>query len=500
MSVTLGESLTSSGSGGRAPGGAHQRGQHLRLLAELDAAALHVRAGGVHLDPRDARHAGEALAHLGVALDLGLEDARDHGDAFRQRRQLVADEGLDADVLEADRVQHPGRRLGDARRRVPGARLEREALGDEAADPAQVQERRQLAAVAEGARGRQHRVAQRDAARGRRGCRAARSRQRPPRRSSRRRRPARRGTPARSLRRPAAPRTRGRRRSRRPCGSRATPRRAARPRPRAAPPAPSSAWDRRCRRARPPRSASALSSSSVTRPRTPRLPSSVATRSATPSAAKSPSPIRSAAVRAPSSTSTRARRLDPGGELVDRGDPGAAGDQQRPLAGSGRREGAPERADHPQRLARERLREQPGAAPDAPVEDLDLGRRRPPGGSRKTAIGRGSSGSVRSTEVRAPGESITNWPGRKPGQPGTRSRSRRFSPPSARFSTTSASTRIGRGSASAGASLRCGGLSELARLRLAARPLVPARCAAALADSLPAARCARRLLRAPRAC
>src|SRR5262249_39407409 len=48
--------------------------------------------------------------------------------------------------------------------RVPAARLEREALRDEAADPREVEEWRELGAIAERARSGQDRIAQRDAA------------------------------------------------------------------------------------------------------------------------------------------------------------------------------------------------------------------------------------------------------------------------------------------------------------------------------------------------
>ena len=48
------------------------------ILAELDPTALHVGTGGVDLDPGHLGHAREPLAHFGVALDLGAEDAGDH--------------------------------------------------------------------------------------------------------------------------------------------------------------------------------------------------------------------------------------------------------------------------------------------------------------------------------------------------------------------------------------------------------------------------------------
>ena len=46
------------------------------------------------------------------------------GPARAQLGQLLVDEAVDADALQADRVEHAGRRFDDARRRVPFARGE----------------------------------------------------------------------------------------------------------------------------------------------------------------------------------------------------------------------------------------------------------------------------------------------------------------------------------------------------------------------------------------
>jgi hypothetical protein len=165
MWVTLGESFHQR-QRGRPPGGAHQGGQHRGVLAELDAPRLHVGTRGVDLEGRDLRDARQPLADLGVEVDLGAEDAREDRHPVRDARQLLAHEGFDADVLEADRVQHARRDLGDARRRVPVARLEGEALRHEAPEAAQVEEGLELEAVAEGPGSREHRVAQRDAREG----------------------------------------------------------------------------------------------------------------------------------------------------------------------------------------------------------------------------------------------------------------------------------------------------------------------------------------------
>src|SRR5690606_38744863 len=53
-----------------------------------------------------------------------------------QGRQDVPDDVVDAGVLQADRAQHPGRRLPDAMRRIAEARCERRALQHDRADVA----------------------------------------------------------------------------------------------------------------------------------------------------------------------------------------------------------------------------------------------------------------------------------------------------------------------------------------------------------------------------
>ena len=57
-------------------------------------------------------------------------DAHDHGAPQRRPLRQRFDPGVDARVLEADGVDHPGRGLGDAGRRVAGPRVGRDCLGD----------------------------------------------------------------------------------------------------------------------------------------------------------------------------------------------------------------------------------------------------------------------------------------------------------------------------------------------------------------------------------
>ena len=116
--------------------GPHELGENDWVLAKFDSAALHVWARRVDLEAGDSRNPREPLAHFGVAVDVGLEHAGNHRDTFWDRGQFFADERLDADVFEADGVEHSRRCLRDSRRRIPDPRLERKALRHEASEPA----------------------------------------------------------------------------------------------------------------------------------------------------------------------------------------------------------------------------------------------------------------------------------------------------------------------------------------------------------------------------
>ena len=73
--------------------------------------------------------------HLRIFVERRAADVHDGaGAALAQQRQLLADEPVDADALKADGVEHAGRRLGDARRPMPFALLEKEALDGDAAE------------------------------------------------------------------------------------------------------------------------------------------------------------------------------------------------------------------------------------------------------------------------------------------------------------------------------------------------------------------------------
>ena len=82
-----------------------------------------------------------------------------------QLRQLLGDEAMHADALQADRVQHAGRRFDDARRRMALALVEEQALDRDAAERREIDGVGVLDAVAEASGRRDDRVLQRAASR-----------------------------------------------------------------------------------------------------------------------------------------------------------------------------------------------------------------------------------------------------------------------------------------------------------------------------------------------
>src|SRR5690606_4344142 len=99
----------------------HHPGRHVRVVAELHAAFLDVRAGDVDLHGADGRVV-EAPRHRDVFLDGGAGDVGDEARlAEVQCRQDVFDDVIHARVLQANGVEHAGRRLVDTVRRVAEA-------------------------------------------------------------------------------------------------------------------------------------------------------------------------------------------------------------------------------------------------------------------------------------------------------------------------------------------------------------------------------------------
>ena len=156
----MGESLTISGRFATFFDLVHQVFERAGVGAEGHAAGMHVGAGDVELVGGDAFGVVEALDDRVVVADGVAEDVDDDfaGGIAAERRQLFLDEVVDADVLQADGVQHAGGGLDDARRGMAGHGFERDALGDEGADPLERDDLFKFDAVTEGAAGGDDRV------------------------------------------------------------------------------------------------------------------------------------------------------------------------------------------------------------------------------------------------------------------------------------------------------------------------------------------------------
>ena len=71
---------------------------------------------------------------------------------------LLAHEAVHADALQADRIQHPGRRLDDSGRRMPRPLVEEEPLDHDGAERCEIDDAGVLDAVAEAAARRHERA------------------------------------------------------------------------------------------------------------------------------------------------------------------------------------------------------------------------------------------------------------------------------------------------------------------------------------------------------
>ena len=117
---------------------------------ELETAFADVRAADVELDPGHARHAVEPPDDLDVVVDRFARDVDDdRRPPAGPRAGVLLDDRVHARVLEADRVQHAGRGLGDARGHVPDARSERGALAADRPEPIDLDDVAVLDPVAE---------------------------------------------------------------------------------------------------------------------------------------------------------------------------------------------------------------------------------------------------------------------------------------------------------------------------------------------------------------
>src|SRR5207247_10583002 len=100
------------------------------VVAEVEAALFDVRARDVDLETGDAGHAVEPRGELAVLRGgLAVDVHQDREVPLRPAGRVVANERRDSGTLEADRVEHPARRLDDARRRRAFARTQEDAFG-----------------------------------------------------------------------------------------------------------------------------------------------------------------------------------------------------------------------------------------------------------------------------------------------------------------------------------------------------------------------------------
>ena len=123
----------------------------------FDPAVLHVGAGDVQFVCCQTFGVLEDPDHLDVLGDRVTEDiGDDRRVVFPELRKLVGDESPHADVLEADRVDHPAGRFAHARCRRAGHRLERKPFYDDSAEPVEIHQFGEFDPVAEGATGRNY--------------------------------------------------------------------------------------------------------------------------------------------------------------------------------------------------------------------------------------------------------------------------------------------------------------------------------------------------------
>ena len=160
-SVTFGVSFGMTGSAGDL---AHRADDGVRAgeaAAERDAAFLDVRAGDVELERGNAFGIAQDSRQLDVLVDRRAADVdEDDGAAIAQLGQLLAHEPVHADALQADRVEHAGRSLDDARRRMSLAFGEEQSLDRDAAERREIDDVAVFDAVAEAPAGGDERVRQ----------------------------------------------------------------------------------------------------------------------------------------------------------------------------------------------------------------------------------------------------------------------------------------------------------------------------------------------------
>ena len=131
----------------------------LRVLPEEDAPVFHVGAGNVHFKPGNPFLGGEDGGKLAeLVRRCGVKVGDDRRFVPRQAGELVLEEGFHAVVLQAHGIEHPAGRFRHAGQRVAGPGPQGKPLDHDAAEMGQVAVGGELHPVAEGARGRQHRI------------------------------------------------------------------------------------------------------------------------------------------------------------------------------------------------------------------------------------------------------------------------------------------------------------------------------------------------------
>ncbi len=121
----------------------------------------HVGAGKIHLVAVDTILVLEKLDELYEFIDAVGHDAHDDGHAdAAQERKLLGNEFFSARVLQADGVKHARWRFDDTLRGIAETGLQRDRLGHDAAEFAEVDEFLKFFGVAERPGSGQHRVLQ----------------------------------------------------------------------------------------------------------------------------------------------------------------------------------------------------------------------------------------------------------------------------------------------------------------------------------------------------
>ena len=111
------------------------------------------------MDPLDV---GQDPRNLHVFVERRAADVHHHGRApFPQFWQPLADEAMHADPLQTDGVEHAGRSLDDAGRRVSFALGEEQSLDRHGPETGEIDDAGVFDAVSEAAAGRDERVGER---------------------------------------------------------------------------------------------------------------------------------------------------------------------------------------------------------------------------------------------------------------------------------------------------------------------------------------------------